>query len=124
MGAEILLEGVADLLDQLEHLVENSAKVQGEILQAAAEPVLADAKQTTAFQDRSGKLRNSLRVSKPKTKRDRKYILVQTDPFYGRMVEFGTSKMSARPFLQPALERNQQEVTEIIKTKLREALGK
>lgn len=31
------------------------------------------------------------------------------DPFYWRFLEFGTSKMSARPFLRPAFESKKQE---------------
>ena len=39
-------------------------------------------------------------------------------PWYGRLVEFGTSKMSARPFLRPAFERNKSSSVEIIKKQL------
>ncbi|GAB6170937.1 HK97 gp10 family phage protein [Paradesulfitobacterium aromaticivorans] len=124
MSVEISLSGVADLLDELERMSANSAKIQDEILQAAAKPVLTDAEQTTAFIDRSGNLRESLSMSKPKArKRGGKYILVRAKAPHAHLVEFGTSRAAAHPFLQPALEKNKQEVTEIIKTKLREALG-
>ena len=37
------------------------------------------------------------------------------DPFYWKFVEFGTSKMAARPFLRPAFEsRKEQGVKEVI----------
>lgn len=36
-------------------------------------------------------------------------------PWYGFLVEFGTSKMSARPFLRPAFETTKQAAVEIIK---------
>ncbi len=123
MSVEISLSGVADLLDKLGRMSANSEKIQDEALQSAAKPVLTDAEQTTAFVDRSGTLRKSLKISKTKTRKKGKYVLIQADAFYGRMVEFGTSRAAAHPFLQPALEKNKQEVTEIIKTKLREALG-
>lgn len=32
------------------------------------------------------------------------------DAYYAHMVEFGTSKMGARPFMRPALEENTQKV--------------
>ncbi|HWQ89521.1 MAG TPA: HK97-gp10 family putative phage morphogenesis protein [Desulfitobacteriaceae bacterium] len=124
MGVEISLSGIADLVEELERMAANSAKIQDEVLQTAAEPVLQEARRTTAFHDRSGKLRGSLNISKSKIRKGQRYVLVQADEFYGRMVEFGTSKMSARPFLQPALERNEKIVLEIIRNVLGEALGK
>lgn len=39
------------------------------------------------------------------------------DPFYWRFIEFGTSKMPAKPFLRPAFEQSKEKAaTEIIKT--------
>ena len=43
-----------------------------------------------------------------------------SDPYYWRFVEFGTSKMSARPFLRPAFETKKYEAVAVIKT----AIGK
>jgi len=40
------------------------------------------------------------------------------DAFYWRFVEFGTAKMSARPFLRPAFEAKKQEAVEAIKNYL------
>jgi len=46
------------------------------------------------------------------------------DAFYGRFLEYGTSKMSARPFLRPAYEAKKQAaadaVNEVIQTKAAE----
>lgn len=41
------------------------------------------------------------------------------DPFYARFVEFGTSKMIARPFLRPAMARNQYKVLAEFTNKLK-----
>ena len=41
------------------------------------------------------------------------------DPFYWRFVEFGTSKMQARPFLRPAFEAKKFEAATTIKQKLK-----
>lgn len=40
------------------------------------------------------------------------------DPFYWRFVEFGTSKMPARPFLRPAFEVHKNRAVELIKARL------
>jgi HK97 gp10 family phage protein len=47
------------------------------------------------------------------------------DGFYGRFLEYGTSKMTAKPFLRPSYEAKRQAaanaVTEVIERKVREA---
>lgn len=40
------------------------------------------------------------------------------DAYYWRMVEFGTSKMAAQPFLRPAFEANKERCVDIIKDTL------
>ena len=45
------------------------------------------------------------------------------DPFYWRFVEFGTSKMAARPFLRPAFESRKFAAALAAREGLREALG-
>jgi HK97 gp10 family phage protein len=42
------------------------------------------------------------------------------DAFYWRFVEFGTVKMSARPFMRPAFEAKKREAVEAIKQRLAE----
>ena len=90
--------------------------------------MLEDAKATTEFHDRTGHLRDGLKISGVKTKDGVKYILVGIDKsdnskiFYGKFLEFGTSKMPARPFLGLAYTRNKYKVLDIIRDKLREGL--
>lgn len=44
------------------------------------------------------------------------------DPYYWRYVEFGTSKMAARPFMRPAFEQSKQQaanaITETLKAEI------
>jgi HK97 gp10 family phage protein len=42
--------------------------------------------------------------------------------FYGRFLEFGTSKMAARPFLRPAFENNTQTAIDAVKARLAKAV--
>ena len=44
--------------------------------------------------------------------------------FYFRFLEFGTSKMAARPFLVPAMVENQKRVSDIVTTELRAAIDR
>ena len=124
----IELSGVDEILNKLQKIGANISRFENKALKNAAEPVLDDAKATSAFHDRSGKLRRGLKISGIKTKDGIKYVLVGVDKsdnseiFYGKFVEFGTTKMSARPFLGPAYEKNKREIVETIKDTLKEGL--
>ncbi|WP_147564950.1 HK97-gp10 family putative phage morphogenesis protein [Clostridium tyrobutyricum] len=126
--ASIELTGVDEILNKLQSIGANVSRLENKALKNAAEPVLEDAKATNAFKDRSGKLRKGLKITSVKKKEGIKYILVGVDRgdnsevFYGKFVEFGTSKMPARPFLQPAYEKNKQNIKRIIAETLKEGL--
>lgn len=137
MGISISLEGIDQLIERLELMEANAAKVEGEALRAAAQPILEEAKQTTAFIDKSGDLRKSLTVSKTKigmglgkSKGSTKYVLVGSfgkGVAYAKEVEFGHSSggkgyTRAHPFLEPAFRHHKKEATAIIAQKLKEAL--
>ncbi|CAB1253269.1 conserved hypothetical protein [Clostridiaceae bacterium BL-3] len=126
--ADIELKGVDQILDKLSRMGANIIRLENKALKNAAEPVLEDAKVTNAFNDRSGRLRKGLKISGVKKKEGVKYILVGVDKsdnskiFYGKFLEFGTSKISARPFLQPAYEKNKEEIQKTIAETLKEGL--
>jgi HK97 gp10 family phage protein len=44
-------------------------------------------------------------------------------PWYWRLHEFGTKHLPARPFMQPALENNAQDVLDAVADELKKALG-
>ena len=44
------------------------------------------------------------------------------DPFYWRFVEFGTSKMPAKPFMRPAFEQSKQQAAQTIINTLRDEI--
>jgi len=46
------------------------------------------------------------------------------DPFYSHMVEFGTSKMTAQPFMRPALEEEAEDVIRIVEKRLNQRLDR
>lgn len=128
--AGIELDGMDALLSKLEEMATKTANnITNSALKAAAIPLLEDAKSTSSFADRSGNLREGLKIGDIKTKNGVKYIEIGIDKgdiskiFYGKFIEWGTSKEAARPFLQPALEKNKDIVKEIIKDELRRGLG-
>jgi HK97 gp10 family phage protein len=46
------------------------------------------------------------------------------DTFYFRFLEFGTSKMAARPFIRPALSQNAQRATDVVVESLNKEIDK
>lgn len=128
MGISVSLEGIGDLIDQIDLEGEAVDEVVGEALNAAADPIVAEAQKTTAFHDRTGnpgKLRKS--IGKSKVKRGTngtKYILVQaTDPV-AKLVEYGhggPKEAQAHPFLEPAYNHHEEEAAATITEKLRAA---
>lgn len=81
-----------------------------------------------------GDLKKSITVSSAKYKKGtiafaikpRKNKKRNKDIFYGKFVEFGTSKMPARPYMRPAYDEAEREVLETvisdIKSKVDEAI--
>lgn len=124
--AEIELTGVDEILNRLQQMCENVGRLENKALKNAAEPVLQDAKSNVPI--RTGKLKEGLKIGKIKNKDGVKYILVGVDRggnseiFYGKFIEFGTSKRAAHPFLQPAYEKNKNSIKEIIAETLKEGL--
>lgn len=126
MAVNLNFEGMGDLIERFESMVKNSAKIESEALREAAEPIIAEARKSTAFVDRSGELRKSLQVGKVKIKSGKKYVLAGSFDdavYYAKMVEFGRSDSKARPFLAPAFEHHKKEAEEIIIKRLKEALN-
>ena len=116
--ADIELTGVDEILNKLQQMGINISRLENKALKNAAEPVLQDAKANVPV--RTGKLKKGLKITNVKKKEGVKYILVGVDRgdnseiFYEKFIEFGTSKMSARPFLQPAYEKNKDNIRKTI----------
>jgi HK97 gp10 family phage protein len=130
VGIEANLDGMGELIQKIEGMGKKMAAIESDALNAAAEPVLDDAKTTSSFVDRTGNLRKSLKIGKIKGSEGNRYVLVGIDKadnsnvFYGKFIEFGSSHQTAKPFLSPALNQNKQRIQEIIRQKIKEAIGK
>jgi len=66
-----------------------------------------------------GILVGSIAVENPR----RGTSFVGTSKDHGKYLEFGTSKMAARPWLRPAMERNQAKLTENITNAIKESIS-
>lgn len=71
------------------------------------------------FKTRSRAGKNTSRLSK-----DGKVIQLTALPYYWKFLEYGTVKMTARPFLRPALDANKQKASDKMAEVLAEELKK
>jgi hypothetical protein len=91
MGDEITIEGIPELIAKLEAMNVKIDAVAARALREAGELVVEEAKTTTAFIDRTGKLREFLKVSQVRSLAGTKYVLAGIDKgdnskvFYGRI---------------------------------------
>jgi len=121
---EIEIVGLTELEDKLSNLEEKLTKALAEALEEVSEKIRDDAKGFVPVD--TGSLRKSIRVERkgslevsiiaggggvinPRTGREVNYA---------GYVEFGTSRMSPQPYMQPALEKNRDEVLRIVKEKV------
>lgn len=113
-GLEELISKLNGLPDKLETKVVRSAVRKGAILvrDKAREKVPVDTgtlkKSIKVRNNRSGKGIISFKIGPTSDKKR------GTDIFYGRFVEFGTSKMAAKPFMRPALDESENEVLDVV----------
>lgn len=123
---DIELNGIDELKRKLEEMGRKASKIENEALRAGAEPILKDAKQFAPV--RTGKGKEGLSIGKIRRKKGKKYITVGIDKddnseiFYMKFQEFGTSKMQAQPFLSPAYELNKNLAQKIITNELKKGL--
>ncbi|WP_031405270.1 HK97-gp10 family putative phage morphogenesis protein [Geobacillus vulcani] len=114
------LEGMQELLKKLETLGNEAEQVKQEALMAGAK-VVQEAASQKAPRD-TGKLAENIVISD--VKEDGTVdIGPDRDRFYGLFLEFGTTKMAARPFLQPAFEENKEQVQQKMSDVIRRGLG-
>jgi HK97 gp10 family phage protein len=114
------LHGMQELLRQLEQVGSEAERIKKDALLAGAE-VVQQAASEKAPRD-TGKLAENIVISD--IKEDGTVdIGPDRDRFYGLFLEFGTSKMAARPFLQPAFEENKEQVQQKMADVIRREMG-
>ena len=96
-------------------MLPNGALIEGE---KRSKPHTASAAGDAPNTD-TGRLVGSIAVENPR----RGTSFVGTSVEYGKYLEFGTSKMAARPWLRPAMERNQAKLTENITNAIKESIS-
>lgn len=126
----IQLEGMDEIRRMLNGLADKKAKAENKALRSGALVVKAAAA-VRAPRSNSQKehLADNIIVSNVRSDGGQKFILVGPQRgdnnkfFYGKFVEFGTSKMAARPFMGPAMTESTvqivQAMAEVVRRELR-----
>ena len=119
-----------DLLKALKQFPQNIQKnvITGAI-RAGCKPILNEAKANIPID--SGNLKKSMGIIKRKS-RDKTKVRFSVTPrrggkydgFYAHMIEFGTSKMTAQPFMRPAYENQDDQSINAAKEYLAKRIDK
>lgn len=125
--ADFELQGMDELLSRLEAMNTKASRIENDALKAAAEPLKAEMESLVRVSPKNDyHIKEDIQISSVKTKDGVKSIEVgpgKKTNWRAKFLEFGTSKMTAIPFMAPAFEHKKREIQETIKQKLREALG-
>lgn len=122
----IELQGVDDFLADIRRRLGNaSAKVENKALRQAGEVIAQEEKSIVAFSDKGPHIRDDIYVTRVVRKEGMKYVLVKQSKktsWRGHFLEFGTSKMSAQPYKEPAFRAQRAEALQIMVDAFREGL--
>lgn len=121
--ADLKLEGIEDLIAEVEKLGAKGSRIENQALREAGEIVRQAIKQEAP--QRTGTLKKSIETSGVKTKDGVKHVEVGPDKegWYGEFVEFGTVKMKANPFMARGYENSKDRAVDKIAEELRKGLG-
>lgn len=125
MAGNLTLEGMDEILDGLKELGQRVAPVENQALYAGAKIVQENAsRKAPRSSEVKEHLADNIVICEPKQDENGKYVEVgPTAPFfYGKFLEYGTSKMTARPFMGPAQAESKKQVLETIRQTLKAGL--
>lgn len=120
------LHGMDEILKSLTEMGQREGPLENQALYNGAKIVQKNASQRAPrSNEKGGHLADHIVISEAKQGEGIKYIEVGPSApfFYGKFLEFGTSKMAAHPFLGPAKAESQKQVLEIIKQTIKAGLN-
>jgi len=109
----LYMEGTDEIIRMFEEMQEDALAILEEATEKATKIVMVTAKQNVPVD--TGELRDSLDMKLEKTKKKtKKSWQIYTKVSHAAAVEFGTSRMAARPKLRQSLDRNKNNVLDKI----------
>ncbi|NIK10923.1 HK97-gp10 family putative phage morphogenesis protein [Alkalibacillus almallahensis] len=121
---EFDFSGMAELTRQIQKL-ENGAKgAESEALQEGAKVMQeATEKKAPVRAVNGGTLKANIEISEVENGEIEVYVDNQGKAYYGHMLEVGTSKMRAQPFMGPAFNQSQRRIENAMSSHLKKVLG-
>ena len=126
MAGNVTLEGMDEILDRLKELGQRAAPAENKAIYAGAEIVRDNAsRRAPRSSEAKEHLADNIVISEPKQDENGKYVEVgpKAPFFYGKFLEYGTSKMTARPFMGPAQAESKKQALETIRQTLKAGLN-
>ena len=128
VSMNIKIEGAKELENKLKGFEPKiGRKVIRQALRKAAKVILIAAKANVPVV--TGDLKKSLKVRALKKKRHRYGVMVAISAgwfkgktFYGAFVEFGTSRMPAKPFMRPAYDSEKDKAGMVLRSELKKGI--
>lgn len=129
MPSEVKLEGFDQLLENIQQLGDRASRVENQALRAGAlklqKAIAIRAPRSNESNDHAA---DHIGISKVKLTNGIKTVSVgveRTDNskyFYMKFIEYGTSKMVARPFMAPAAAESQKDIVDAMANVLKGAI--
>lgn len=130
MSSGVELQGIDQLLNNIRRKFGNaSARLESKALHAAGNVIAEEMESRVNLSDNQyvsgAHLKEDIRVSRVIRREGRKYVLIgpgRKTGWRAHFPEFGTSKMPARPFAEPAFHAKKKEALQTLAHDFREAL--
>ena len=130
MSAELDFSCIEKLQDKLKDMGKKGTTLENKALLAGAEIINKEiVKNAPVRRKGSRNSKEKLKLSKVKKEKGIKVVKIgvqkddNSEAFYLKFYEYGTSKQVARPFMRPAFERKKKEAFEKTKDVIREGVG-
>lgn len=126
--ATVKLTGVEEVIRELNRLGEKANKIENEALKSAGQIVARRMRQKVNISTKDQPhTRFNIEVGRVRNQGDGyKYVPIGPNKkvnWRAKFLEWGTSKMSARPFVQPAAAESENRVVDEIERALKRGLG-
>lgn len=127
MSAELDFSCIDKFQEKLKEMGRKGSTLENKALLEGAEIINKEIVSNAPV--KTGKAKSKLTISKVKKEKGVKVVKVgvqkddNSEAFYLKFYEYGTSKQAARPFMRPAFERKKKEALEKTKEVIREGLG-
>jgi HK97 gp10 family phage protein len=110
----VRVEGAEEIVKMLKGMENEAIKILDNASSKAADPVLQSARNKCPV--KLGKLKSSLHKKEEKNRKNtrKSYRVTTKGCRYAMIVECGSKKMAAKPFLRPALDENFSNIRRII----------